>query len=109
MAWLAFGNSWNQPFLLADPQICRWFTLGLLAVENIRGAQEYIIPSPMELRYLSLQMHGSYGKETFCTMSGVQVSQTQNLWLTLDTKKVHRCTVKQLWASLSKKLIEKRT
>jgi hypothetical protein len=51
----------------------RWVTLGLLAVENIRGAQTYNIPSPVELRYLSLQMHGSYGKETFCTMSGVQV------------------------------------
>jgi hypothetical protein len=53
--------------------VCRWVTLGLLAVENIRGAQAYNIPSPVELRYLSLQMHGSYGKETFCTMSGVQV------------------------------------
>ena len=60
-----------------DEMFLRWVTLGLLAVENIRGAQAYNIPSPIELRYLSLQMHGSYGKETFCTMSGVQVSVLQ--------------------------------
>jgi hypothetical protein len=61
------------PFGAISCSFCRWVNLGLLAVENIRGAQAYNIPSPVELRYLSLQMHGSYGKETFCTMSGVQV------------------------------------
>lgn len=72
--------------LRRDALLGRWITLGLLSVENIRGAQAYSIPSPVELRYLSLQMHGSYGKETFCTMSSVQVNvpisfskATQNL------------------------------
>jgi hypothetical protein len=60
--------------LYRDALLGRWITLGLLSVENIRGAQAYSIPSPVELRYLSLQMHGSYGKETFCTMSSVQVN-----------------------------------
>jgi len=59
--------------VFSNAKVHRWITLGLLAVDNMRGAQSYSIPSPVELRYLSLQMHGSYGKETFCTMSGVQV------------------------------------